>query len=293
MSGRERQLVTRKHVTASTVRRSSIPPSRGFTLIELLVVISILALLMAILLPTLQQARKQAKAVTCQATLRQWGIVFSMYMNEHDDRLSNLETVLWWRCSRAYYAECNDLLLCPTAARYEINPHDSQRAPPIAHDFGMGNKSGAWRFCEDVLPSESKVILYGGYGINFCVIATYAPEPSAIKMGRYVAESATPFLLDCVWVNGYGGPYFPPPAYDGDLSEESPLSCSQMKRFCIDRHSAGIHCLFMDWSVRKVGLKELWVLKWHRGYDTCGPWTKAGGVQAGDWPQWMRGFKEY
>jgi hypothetical protein len=49
----------------------------------------------------------------------------------------------------------------------------------------------------------------------------------------------------------------------------------------------------MDWSVRKVGLKELWTLKWHREYNTRGPWTKAGGMQPEDWPKWMRKFKEY
>jgi hypothetical protein len=49
----------------------------------------------------------------------------------------------------------------------------------------------------------------------------------------------------------------------------------------------------MDWSVRKIGLKEVWTLKWHKAYDTMGPWTKAGGVTADDWPEWMRRFKEY
>ena len=42
----------------------------AFTLIELLVVTAILALLVAILLPTLQRVRKQAKAAACQAELR-------------------------------------------------------------------------------------------------------------------------------------------------------------------------------------------------------------------------------
>jgi hypothetical protein len=49
----------------------------------------------------------------------------------------------------------------------------------------------------------------------------------------------------------------------------------------------------LDFSARKIGLKELWTLKWHRKYDTAGPWTLAGGAQQGDWPQWMRSFKEY
>jgi hypothetical protein len=45
--------------------------------------------------------------------------------------------------------------------------------------------------------------------------------------------------------------------------------------------------------VRRVGLKELWLLKWHPLFDTAGPWTKAGGVQREDWPPWMRRFKDY
>ena len=51
--------------------------------------------------------------------------------------------------------------------------------------------------------------------------------------------------------------------------------------------------LVMDFSARKVGLKELWTLKWHRQYDTWGPWTRAGGVRPEHWPEWMRNFKEY
>jgi len=51
--------------------------------------------------------------------------------------------------------------------------------------------------------------------------------------------------------------------------------------------------IFMSWSIRRVGLKELWTLKWHRTYNTAGPWTKAGAVQAENWPPWMRRFKDY
>ncbi len=46
----------------------------------------------------------------------------------------------------------------------------------------------------------------------------------------------------------------------------------------------------LDFSVRKIGLKELWTLKWSQTYDTASPWTIAGGAQPEDLPQWMRGF---
>jgi prepilin-type processing-associated H-X9-DG protein len=61
----------------------------------------------------------------------------------------------------------------------------------------------------------------------------------------------------------------------------------------MNRHDGGINVAFMDGSVRKVGLKELWTLKWHYDYNTANCWTLAGGVKPEDWPDWMRKFKEY
>ena len=58
----------------------------GFTLIELLMVISIIVLLMALLLPALQRVRKQARAVVCQANLKQWGTILALYAQNHQGR---------------------------------------------------------------------------------------------------------------------------------------------------------------------------------------------------------------
>jgi prepilin-type N-terminal cleavage/methylation domain-containing protein/prepilin-type processing-associated H-X9-DG protein len=60
---------------------------RGFTLIELLVVVGIIAVLIGILLPSLGRARATARKAFCMATLKQWGIGYSLYAESFGDVL--------------------------------------------------------------------------------------------------------------------------------------------------------------------------------------------------------------
>jgi len=59
----------------------------GFSLIELLVVISIVALLIALLLPALSQSREAAHAVACGSQLRQIGLMLLRYASDHEQAL--------------------------------------------------------------------------------------------------------------------------------------------------------------------------------------------------------------
>jgi prepilin-type processing-associated H-X9-DG protein len=107
------------------------------------------------------------------------------------------------------------------------------------------------------------------------------------------ASGNMPLLLDCVCPEGAPSIIDEPPVYDGALIPNDRGYISGAQRVCINRHNGAINSVFLDGCVRRVGLKEIWTLKWSPDRRTNGPWTRAGGVQPSDWPPWMRRFRDY
>ena len=245
----------------------------GFTLIELLVVIAIIALLMAILMPSLQRVRDQAKTIACQSNLKQWGLVWSMYTEENQSKFPDYMAGDWMQKLVDYYSNSEKLLYCPMTVNKTI-------------------PEGA--------PVRFSILTTGGnYSLNEWIY-----DSDDTSDGRRLEEywrSTNHKGLNNVPVMGDGAhradgqPYEvdEPPEFDGQPRTGVGTTGDEMRIFCINRHDGFVNVLFMDWTTRKVGLKELWTLKWNTDYNVSGPWTRGGYVQPTDWPEWMRHFKDY
>ena len=257
--------------------------ARGFALVELLVVIFTILVLIALLLPTLQQSRKRTEEVTCQSNLSQWANIFQDFLQRNDGRF--LKGIVWgwmWQLDDKYKdRQKTKIWFCPKADK-PLYDEDGNR-------LRDSNVYSAWGYYKEYGS--------GSYGLNGY---TLDQQPGFIfERGRdttnnwrtFNVEGASniPVFIDALRFDLW------PLASDGPPKEADILwqGLNHMSRCCINRHNGGVNCLFMDWSVRKVGLKELWTLRWHRQFDTANEWTKAGGVRPEDWPEWMRNFRDY
>jgi len=196
----------------------------------------------------------------------------------------------WIMVLRPLYETRGGILLCPMAKKRR--PDDLNFGGPfrtyIMGTGGVGNPreeasygANNWTFNER--PGQTEI--------------QSRPVKWNWKTTDVKGGNRIPVFADTMWRGG--GPFYQggnphserimPPEYNGHWIRAR----NEMMHFVIDRHNGFTNPLFMDWSVRKVDIKELWKLKWHRQYNVNGFWSMAGGVQPSDWPHWMRNFKEY
>ena len=260
---------------------------KGFTLVELLVVIAIIALLLSILMPSLGRAKKQAKDIVCRSNIKQWGIYFSLYTNEHNGSFQGEWSgahpdQTWLVTLFNYYKKNPQILLCPEGDKPETNT--------------MNYTSTRWTVWSGHFPPQAvpktfyKYIttspyLRGSYGINWFVANVpsdaYLEGAKRTDFWRRVdakGGNQVPMFMDNMqWImRPFSGDRAPNP--------EGFTTGFGWDRACINRHNGYVNSVFLDCSVRRIGLKELWKMKWYQSYTPVKPTV---------WPDWMKKFKEY
>jgi len=290
---------------------------KGFTLIELLVVIAIITLLLSVLLPALNKVRQQARMSICLSHIRQMGLTYSTYLADNNGRmcynvskLAAANGVFNWKGSwvevlRPYYSNNDKIRLCPNATKERDTAAGSTAT---ASGKGLPTKYQAWGLSTNMTlknlgQSREET---GSYGFNSWL---YQVLPEVINQyptnlfwwtgvsanvglwqNNVKSPSDVPVFTDC-WYRGSAVVENAPPPYKEDDTDAVTIPAGHLgSTVCINRHNGYIGGTFADGSARKIGLKEIWRLRWHKGMNTNGVWTSS---QNPAWPVWMSKFKDY
>ena len=262
----------------------------GFTLIELLVVISIIALLMAVLMPSLNRARKQARKVACLSNLRQWGIAAVAYSEENNGQIKALNDIALWVYSLKPYmgyidaqTRGKDVSYCPMAAKNRESPDGGPGS-----GYGLGPLS-AW----GIRPGTGyKQGIGGSYAFNAWMYnVTHRDEDEGHLLKKSWRSFDVKGTHQIPLIGGNYGAAALPEAWDDPPEFEVGAEYVGLGSFAVNRHNGAINMVFVDGSVRSVGLKELWTLLWHSEYQAdYATRTSRGPIK---WPDWMKGFRDY
>jgi prepilin-type processing-associated H-X9-DG protein len=218
------------------------------------------------------RGRRRAKEVFCFSQLLRWGRVFRTFAGDNGGVfLPRWETLTWPATIYPYY-ENPKLLLCPEAT--------------VGMEQGGVNPFMAWQ-------REYDEPYYLGYCKgSYCINLWIANEQGSGKLPTQGQEfwrtpsvsgaAKIPVLGDGQWSDADPVQTDKPQENEQDLWSPN---TNEMQRLSVNRHNGGINLLYLDFSVRKTGLKQLWKLPWHRSYDVAGPPPV--------WPYWMENFQDY
>ena len=245
--------------------------SKAFTLIELLVVISIVALLLSILMPSLTMVKKQAAAVICASHLREWGLAYNLYTNDNDGKFAdpawgNNVANSFTEVLRDYYDDLDAIRLCPLAKKKPTRPFwNAAGIPGLTFEpWYIDPVTVGWMNDEDCG--------LGSYGENFFIRDakegdTFGEEYYWHRPDVSNAKEA-PMFCEAKWQNF--GPYDSDVLPTRDDYSDSTAKWTYADAAMMRRHKKGINVVFLDWSVRYVECEALWDLRWNRLYQPRG-----------------------